>query len=233
VDYEIWDPEKDPYIESNYSVSSMEGKDINKQDLCREFGLTIGPEVPLISVVSYMTGNKGFDILLEAMDELMKLDLGLVILGFGDDLYERAFLSLQKRYSGRLAVKMDMSPALLHKVAAGADIILIPSRYEPCGLNQLYSFRYGGVPVVRTTGGLRETVKPFNVETRKGNGFVFREYSSEALVEAVKRALRCYKEPKMWKSVMRNGFSEDFSWKQAAKRYAKLYERSLEIKRGG
>jgi starch synthase len=163
----------------------------------------------------------------------MKLDLGFVILGFGDERYEKAFLSLQKQYPGRLAVKMDMSPALLHKIAAGADITLIPSRYEPCGLNQLYSFRYGSVPVVRATGGLRETVKPFNAETLKGNGFVFKEYTSEALVEAVKRALRCYKKPKTWRSLMLNGFFEDFSWEQAAKRYAKLYERSLEIKRGG
>jgi starch synthase len=233
VDYEIWDPEKDPYIESHYSASQVEGKDINKRDLCREFGLTIDSDVPLASVVSYMTANKGFDILLEAMSELMKLDLGFVILGFGDERYEKAFLSLQKQYPGRLAVKMDMSPALLHKIAAGADITLIPSRYEPCGLNQLYSFRYGSVPVVRATGGLRETVKPFNAETLKGNGFVFKEYTSEALVEAVKRALRCYKKPKTWRSLMLNGFFEDFSWEQAAKRYAKLYERSLEIKRGG
>jgi starch synthase len=233
VDYEVWDPEKDPFIATNYSASSLEGKETNKRDLCQEFGLTISPDVPLLSVVSYMTGNKGFDILLEAMGDLMTLDLGFVILGFGDEQYERAFLSLQKRHAGRLAVKMDMSPALLHKVAAGADIALIPSRYEPCGLTQLYSFRYGSVPVVRATGGLRETVKPFNAETLKGNGFVFKEYSSEALVESVKRALRCYKRPKMWKSLMLNGFIEDFSWEKAANKYAKLYERSLEIKRGG
>lgn len=233
VDYEVWDPERDPYIESNYSASSLEGKDINKRDLCREFGLTIDPGVPLISVVSYMTVNKGFDILLEAMGKLMEMDLGFVILGHGDEQYERAFLSLQKQHLGRLAVKVDMSPSLLHKVAAGVDIVLVPSRYEPCGLNQLYSFRYGSVPVVRATGGLRETVKPFNAKTLKGNGFVFREYSSEALVEAVKRALRWYKKPKMWKMIMQNGLTEDFSWEQAAKRYAKLYERSLQIKRGG
>jgi starch synthase len=233
MDYEIWDPERDPYIESNYSASSLEGKDINKRDLCREFGLTIDPGVPLISVVSYMTANKGFDILLEAMGKLMEMNLGFVILGHGDEKYERAFLSLQKQHLGRLVVKVDMNPALLHKVAAGVDIVLVPSRYEPCGLNQLYSFRYGSVPVVRATGGLRETVKPFSAKTLKGNGFLFREYSSEALVEAVKRALRWYKKTKMWKMIMQNGLTEDFSWEQAAKRYAKLYERSLQIKRGG
>ncbi|MGD9344798.1 MAG: glycogen/starch synthase [Candidatus Aminicenantes bacterium] len=233
VDYEIWDPQNDPYIESNYSASRMEGKSINKSDLCRELGLTIGPEVPLISVVSYMTANKGFDILREAMEDLLKLDLGFVILGFGDEEYERAFLSLQKKHAGRLACKVDMSTPLLHKVAAGADISLIPSRYEPCGLNQLYSFRYGTVPVVRATGGLQETVKPFNVKTQSGNGFVFKEYSPEAIVEAIERAIQCYKKPELWKRIVKNGFTEDFSWERAAKRYAKLYERSLQIKRGG
>ena len=128
---------------------------------------------------------------------------------------------------------MDMNPSLLHKVAAGADIFLIPSRYEPCGLNQLYSFRYGSVPVVRATGGLRETVKPFNTKTLKGNGFMFREYSSTALVESVKQALHCYRKPKIWKKIIQNGLEEDFSWEHAAKRYVKLYERSLRIKRGG
>jgi starch synthase len=233
VDYEVWNPETDPYIERNYSASNMEGKDINKRDLCREFGLTIGPGVPLISVVSYMTAHKGFDILLEAMDALMKINLGLVVMGFGDEQYERALLSLQKRNLGRLAVKVDMNPALMHKVAAGADIVLIPSRYEPCGLNQLYSFRYGSVPVARATGGLRETVKPFNAKTLKGNGFVFREYSPKALVEAVGRTLRYYNKPKLWNRVIANGLREDFSWERAARRYVKLYERSIEIKRGG
>jgi starch synthase len=233
VDYEIWDPEKDPYIESNYSASTMEGKDINKRDLCREFGLTIGPDVPLISVVSYMTANKGFDILLEALDELMKRNLGFVVLGFGDEQYERALVSLHKRNPGRLAVKVDMSPALMHKVAAGADIVLIPSRYEPCGLNQLYSFRYGSVPVVRATGGLEETVKPFDAKTLKGNGFLFRKYSSAALVEAVEQAMKYYNKPKLWKKIIQNGLEEDFSWERSARKYVKLYERSIEKRRGG
>jgi len=233
VDYEIWDPQSDPYIENNYSPYHWEGKAINKSDLCRELGLTIGPEVPLISVVSYMTANKGFDILREAMDDLLKLDLGFVIVGFGDEMYERAFRILQKQHAGRMAVKVGMNTPLLHKVAAGADMSLIPSRYEPCGLNQLYSFRYGTVPIVRATGGLRETVKPFDVMTRKGNGFVFNGYSPEALIEAVRHALHCYKKPELWKSIVANGFKEDFSWERVAKRYGKLYERSLQIKRGG
>ncbi|MGD8537378.1 MAG: glycogen/starch synthase [Candidatus Aminicenantes bacterium] len=233
VDYEIWDPEKDPYLESNYSASNIEGKGINKQDLCREFGLTIGPRVPLLSVVSYMTGNKGFDILLEAMPELMTMDLGFVVLGFGDEQYEKALLSFQKRNPGRLAVKVDMNPALMHKVAAGADVALVPSRFEPCGLNQLYSFRYGSVPVVRATGGLRETVKPFDAKTLRGNGFVFSEYSPGALVTAVQRALRYYNKPELWKRIVANGLKEDFSWERAARRYVRLYERSVEKKRGG
>jgi starch synthase len=167
------------------------------------------------------------------MPELMTMDLGFVVLGFGDEQYEKALLSFQKRNPGRLAVKVDMNPALMHKVAAGADVALVPSRFEPCGLNQLYSFRYGSVPVVRATGGLRETVKPFDAKTLRGNGFVFSEYSPGALVTAVQRALRYYNKPELWKRIVANGLKEDFSWERAARRYVRLYERSVEKKRGG
>ena len=126
-----------------------------------------------------------------------------------------------------------MNSILVHKIAAGADIILIPSRYEPCGLNQLYSFRYGTVPVVRATGGLAETVKPFCIKTRKGNGFVFKEYSPEALLQAIKKTLECYRKKDIWKEIMEAGLREDFSWERAAKRYFRLYEKTLEKKRGG
>jgi starch synthase len=233
VDYEVWDPKQDPYIERNYSASSLEGKEANKRDLCREFGLSIDLSVPLFSVVSYMTANKGFDILVDAMEALMEMDLGIIILGHGDEKYEKDLISIQKQYPHRMAVKTDMNPSLVHQVAAGADIFLIPSLYEPCGLNQLYSFRYGSVPVVRATGGLRDTVEPFDAETNTGNGFVFREYSAQALVEAVRKAIECYKNPAVWRRIMHNGLAADFSWEHAAKRYKKLYQKSLQIKRGG
>lgn len=233
VDYEIWNPETDSFIAANYSPPDLKGKKKCKRDLIKEFGLSINVKTPIVGIVSYMTSHKGFDILLEAMDELMEMDLGFVMLGQGDEKYENSFSNFQRRFSRKMAVKFNMNPALAHKIAAGADIFLIPSLYEPCGLNQLYSFRYATVPVVRATGGLEETVTPFNARTLKGNGFVFKEYSSKAMVKALKKVLVYYKKPQIWQKILMAGFQENFSWENAAKRYARLYHNALKIKRGG
>ncbi len=233
VDYEIWNPETDPHIAANYSASDLKGKKKCKLDLIKEFGLSISSKTPLIGLVSYLSTQKGLDLLIEAMDELMKMKVGLVVLGRGEEKYEHQLNEIQKKYPGKMAVKFDLGPVLSHKIAAGVDISLIPSLYEPCGLNQLYSFKYGTVPVVRATGGLGETVKPFSRKTLKGNGFVFKEYSSRALLETLKKALSFYEEPELWQKIMEAGFRENFSWDQVAKKYAKLYNSALEIKRGG
>jgi starch synthase len=182
---------------------------------------------------SFLSSQKGFDILLETVDELMQMDVGLVILGKGHEEYENRFLDIQKKYPRKVSLEFEVNPGLAHKVVAGADIFLIPSLYEPCGLNQLCSFRYGTVPVVRATGGLGETVKPFNLETLKGNGFVFKEYSAQALLASIKQALSCYKKRDYWQKIMKAGLRENFSWDTAARKYAKLYQNALEIKRGG
>jgi len=233
VDYEIWNPETDPYIITNYSASKLKSKEKCKQDLLQEFGLSASPRTPLLSFISYLSSQKGLDILLEAIEELMQFKVRLVVLGKGDEKYESLLDAVQKKYPKKMAVKFDLSPALTHKVAAGADISLIPSLYEPCGLTQLYSFRYGTVPVVRATGGLRETVKPFSLKTQKGTGFVFKDYSSQAFLKAVKMALSCYAEPELWEKIMLAGIQEDFSWEISAKKYARLYHSALAIKRGG
>jgi starch synthase len=233
VDYDIWNPETDPHIAARYSASNLNGKTKCKLDLIKEFGLSLSSKTPLIGLVSYLSTQKGLDLLIEAMDELMKMKVGLVILGKGDEKYEKQLLAFQKKYPKKMAVKFDMSSALAHKMAAGTDMSLIPSLYEPCGLNQLYSFKYGTVPVVRATGGLGETVKPFSRKTLKGNGFVFREYSSRALLKTLKKALSLYGEPEIWQKIMQAGFRKNFSWKSAAKKYEKLYHNALEIKRGG
>lgn len=233
VDYEIWNPETDPHIAANYSASNLKGKGKCKRDLIKEFGLSISSGIPLIGVVSYLSAQKGLDLILEAMDELMKMKVGLVILGKGDEKYETQLQDMHRKYPKKMGVRFELSPILSHKVAAGADISLIPSLYEPCGLNQLYSFKYGTVPVVRATGGLKETVKNFSRKTGKGNGFVFREYSSSAMLKALEEAMGCYAEPETWQKIMQEGFRKDFSWKTAAKKYAKLYHNALEIKRGG
>jgi len=233
VDYEIWNPANDPYIASNYTAANLNNKMECKRDLIKEFGLSVDTATPLIGVVSYITANKGFDILLESMDELMNMDVGLVVLGEGDDAYAERLSNFQKEYPGKVAIKRKFNPCLTHKIAAGADIFLIPSRYEPCGLNQLISFRYGSVPVVRATGGLRETVKDVSADTQTGNGFLFKEYTSRALLGALKEAVRSYRKTRIWKRIMLNGLKEDYSWENAAKRYARLYQSSLNIKRGG
>jgi starch synthase len=233
VDYEVWNPETDPFIATNYSCSNLDAKKTCKKDLIKEFGLPIHTKTPIIGIVSYMRAHKGFDILLDAMDALVRLDMALVILGQGEEKYENQLIEIQRKYPDKVAVRLEMNPVLTHKIAAGADIFLIPSLYEPCGLNQLYSFRYATVPVVRGTGGLGETVRPFHPKLSEGNGFVFKEYSSEAMLAALKEALKYYKKPLLWNKILSEGMKENFSWDNAARRYANLYKRALDIKRGG
>lgn len=233
IDYEVWDPEMDPFIASPYSFPDQDGKKNCKKDLLKEFGLSIHTESPVIGIVSYMRTHKGFDILLEAMDRIVCLDVVLVILGRGEEQYENQLIEIQRKYPDKVAVRLEMNPALAHKITAGADIFLIPSLYEPCGLNQLCSFRYATVPVVRATGGLEETVRPFCPDTSKGNGFVFKEYSSSALLRSLKEAVKYYEKPDIWKMILAEGMKENFSWDRAAKRYARLYRRAVEIKKKG
>jgi len=233
VDYELWNPENDPFLAANFSLRSLDGKKICKQDLAREFGFSLAPQTPVVALTSYLTRYKGFDLLLGAMDELVKMDLGMIVCGQGDEKYEKEFSRLKKKYPGKIAVRFEMEPWLAHKIVAGADIFLIPSLHEPCGLNQLYGFRYGTVPVVRATGGLKETVKSFDRKTLRGNGFVFKEYSSEALLRTLKEALDCYQEPPLWRKIMEEGLRQNFSWEIAAREYLELYERALKSHRRG
>ncbi len=233
IDYEVWDPETDPYIAANYSFADLGGKIQCKEDLIKEFGLCISKKTPVVGLVSYMRRHKGFDILLESMDEIVKMDAALVILGLGEEIYENCLIETQRKHPNKVAIRLEMNPVLVHKITAGADIFLIPSLYEPCGLNQLYSFRYATVPVVRATGGLEETVKPFDPDTQKGNGFVFQDYSAKALLGALIEAVKYYGKPRLWNKILAAGMKENFSWDQAAKRYAKLYKNAIEIRRGG
>ena len=233
IDYEVWNPETDPFIATNYSFNKLGGKRKCKEDLIKEFGLSISKNTPVVGLVSYMRRHKGFDILLEAMDEIVEMDVALVILGLGEEIYENRLIETQRRHPQKVAIRLEMNPVLVHKITAGADIFLIPSLYEPCGLNQLYGFRYATVPVVRATGGLEETVKPFDPNSQKGNGFVFHDYSAKAMLNALKEALKYYGKPGIWNKILAAGMKENFSWDQAAKRYAKLYKNAIEIRRGG
>jgi len=233
VDYEIWNPGTDPFLAFNYTASELELKKKNKVELAKEFGLTLPASTPLLGMAAYLTANKGVELLLDSMEGLMKKDVCLVVLGHGDDSYEKRLENIQKSYPGRFAIRTDTNPILFHKVIAGSDILLVPSRHEPCGLNQFYGFRYGAVPVVHNTGGMKETVRPLNSETMEGNGFVFNQYTTQAFLDAVDRACGFYKEPGIWGRIMKAGFEEDFSWENSARKYVALYQRAIEKRKGG
>lgn len=221
VDYGEWDPESDKLLPRTYSPSDMSGKRACKEEMLKKFGLKLPLDTPVIGMISRLAGQKGFDILFEAMPRLMDLDIGVVILGSGDIKYQSIVEDLAALYPEKIAVKIAFDNKLSHLVEAGSDMFLMPSRYEPCGLNQIYSLRYGTVPIVRATGGLEDTVRDYN--EGNGNGFKFREYSAAALVEKVREALEVYRDKKAWSALQGTGMRETFSWEDSAKRYIKLY----------
>src|SRR6516162_7386010 len=225
VDYTAWNPAKDELIAANYSEKDLSGKQVCKQDLLEVFAL---PQEhlrrPVIGIVSRFVDQKGFDLIAEQAHELMKEDLVLVVLGTGDRKYEKLFSALAAVYPGRVGLKIAYDNVLAHKVEAGADIFMMPSRYEPSGLNQMYSLKYGTVPIVRATGGLDDSIEPFDVEHGTGTGFKFYEYSGEALLYAVQQALHHYMDERDWTRIQLNGMAKDFSWKRPAGEYANLYE---------
>jgi starch synthase len=225
VDYAAWDPAKDKLIAAQYSVTDLGGKQVCKQELLDAFGLPHEHlERPVIGIVSRFADQKGFDLIAEKAHELMAEDLVLVVVGTGDKKYEKLFRALEAAYPGRVGVKIAYDNALAHKVEAGADMFLMPSRYEPSGLNQMYSLKYGTVPIVRATGGLDDSIEPFDVEHGTGTGFKFQEYSGEALLYAVRQALHHYMDERIWKRIQLNGMAKDYSWSSPATEYAKLYE---------
>jgi starch synthase len=230
IDTDLWDPGRDTYIASPYSPPDFEGKWECRRDLIEVLKLDAGKGTCIISMLSNFTAHKGFDLLVEALDRILSLDVALVILGQGESHFEQQLRRAQARWPGRLSVRLGFSPWMLHKVLAGADAILIPSRYEPCGLNQMYGFRYGTVPVVRHTGGLKETVRPYSPRRGGGDGFVFREYTVPALIQALKSVVKAHDRPEVWRRIMRAGARRHVSWNGAAKRYTRLYEKALKTK---
>ena len=232
IDTEEWDPATDPFIAAHYGPDDPDGKRECRRDLLKEFGLTLPETAPLVGISSYLTRHKGFDLLREAAPALGRLDFGLVVQGRGDEAYEDVFRALRSGRPDRVAVRFEVSPALSHKVVAGSDMLLVPSLYEPCGLSQLYAFRYGTVPVVRGTGGLLETVSPVADGPARGDGFVFEEFEPRALVECLAEALEAFGHPRAWRRIMAAGFGKDFSWGPSASKYMTLYARSLNSRRG-
>lgn len=230
ADYSQWDPATDPLIAQRYGPGKMEGKRACKRDLLEAFGLDAAKlDRPVVGMVSRLAAQKGFDLLADAAPGLLEMDLALVILGTGEPGFEKSLAELQKLYPQSLGLRLTYDNALAHKVEAGADMFLMPSRYEPSGLNQLYSLKYGAVPIVRATGGLDDTIQPFDLVTGQGNGFKFNGYTTQEMLQAIQGALQVYKEPAQWARVQRNGMLMDFSWERAASRYVALYKDLLAI----
>jgi starch synthase len=224
VDYTLWSPEKDKFIAAKYSAKDLSGKHACKQDLLQQFKLpSENLAKPVIGIVSRFADQKGFDLIAERAHELMHEDLLLVVLGTGERKYEELFRALAAAYPGRVGVKIAYDNAIAHKIEAGADLFLMPSRYEPCGLNQIYSLKYGTVPIVRATGGLDDTIEAFDIEHGTGTGFKFVEYSGAAMLRSVRQALHLFMDERIWRRVQLNGMAKDFSWKSSAVEYLKVY----------
>jgi starch synthase len=221
VDYQEWSPAVDPHIPARYSVDDLSGKAECKRHLLAEFGLPAeAMKRPLLGIVSRFTRQKGTDLIAEVAAEIVGLDTYLVALGAGEREYEDFFRRMQQEFPGRVAVKVGFDNGLAHRIEAGADIFLMPSRYEPCGLNQIYSLRYGTVPVVRATGGLDDTIE-------EGTGFKFVEYSGDAFLGSIRAAVAAYTDTARWQAMMRRGMERDFSWRTSAAAYSALYKRML------
>ncbi len=223
VDYDVWNPATDPHLAANYSADDLTGKVECKRALLKRFHLPENLDRPVIATVSRLTAQKGYDLIREAASALLGTGAYFVALGSGAREYEDFLQSLRDRAPQQVGIYKGFNEPLAHQIEAGADIFLMPSHYEPCGLNQMYSMRYGTVPVVRATGGLDDTVENFNRARLTGNGFKFGPYTAEALLGSIYEALYCYAEPETWRTIQLNGMRADNSWQAAARRYIEVY----------
>ena len=235
VDYEEWSPVFDSYIVRNYDEQTLDLKIENKKALCKNVGLKFEENIPVVGLISRMVAQKGWDLLAEALPALLKLDVCWVFLGSGEKEYEDKLKEFAKIHPTRLKLKIGYDDELAHQIKAGADIFLMPSKYEPCGLNQIYSLKYGTLPVVRLTGGLADTVIPYRREAThsllNANGFGFKEYNIVELLKTVNFALETFQKKDVWRQLQLNGMSKDFSWSNSAKEYKRLYEETIQQRR--
>ena len=226
IDYDVYNPRTDKYIFETYDEGSLDRKLDNKTELQKSLGLPERRKVPLIAIVSRLVEPKGMDLVVRMMDEILQHeDIQLVVLGTGEKRYEDWFKGLAWRYPKKVSVNIYFSNELAQRIYAGADIFLMPSNYEPCGIGQLIALRYGTIPVVRQTGGLKDTVQQYNKYTQEGNGFVFDNYNAHEMMYALKRALSFYGNYEIWHKIQLNAVQSDFSWKRSAKEYEALYKR--------
>jgi starch synthase len=232
VDTDVWNPETDGALRRNYSADTfVDGKSACKEDLQRDMGLAVRRHAPLFGMISRMTSQKGLDLIRDCADRLLKQDVQFSFLGTGDEEFEDFLKDLSVRYPNRVATKIGFDENLAHRIEAGADGYLMPSRFEPCGLNQMYSLRYGTVPIVRSVGGLADSVVDTNDETladKRATGFRFDEYSSTAFAERVERAVRLFHDKSTWKQVAQTGMQQDLSWNRSAAEYETVYQKALD-----
>ncbi len=227
VDYSEWNPATDPYIDNHFQIGRMTGKKKCKKKLAQAFGITFSEHKPLIGMVSRLVTQKGFDLILPLLEEVRKFPAKFIFLGTGEKKIEYQLAELTHKHPTQIAFIRGYDNRLAHLLEAGADIFLMPSHYEPCGLNQMYSLRYGTVPLVRATGGLDDSISQFDPKTGNGNGFKFHDYTLAALQNKLIEALELYQKPKPWHRLRANGMRCDFSWKQSAKRYKELYKKII------
>jgi starch synthase len=221
LDYSIWNPQTDRFIVKNYSPENLEDKYQNKRELQRICKLPLKGDMPLLGIVSRLAEQKGFDILAQAMESIARMDLQLVILGTGDLKYHQILEGISKKYPKILSLHLKFDDPLAHKIYAGSDIFLMPSKYEPCGLGQMIGLKYATIPLVFKTGGLADTV------TGK-NGFVFQNYKKEDLIKTIKQAIEVFKDKARWEALMRTAMQYNFSWRESAKKYLKVYEKAMQ-----
>jgi starch synthase len=229
VDYRLWDPARDSHIATKYSARKMQGKGQCKEALIEEMGLDPSlQERPLLAMVSRLDAQKGLDLVVKILGKILALDVGLIVLGSGDEKIQKAIQRAAKKNPGRVGLFFGFNESLAHKIMAGADVFLIPSRYEPCGLTQMYALKYGTVPVVRSTGGLDDTIVQFDSKKGEGNGFKFGPYKPVSFLAAIRKAVDLFQNAEAWKKLIANGMKADFSWDRSAHRYLELYHTVIE-----
>jgi len=227
VDYEEWNTTHNPHLKHPYSIDNLSGKTANKLELQKELGLPVNEAIPLFGSVSRLADQKGVDILLGALEEMLSADMQFVVLGSGEPVFEAAYRDLAARYPTKVSAKIGFNQGLSQHIEAGCDFFVMPSRFEPCGLNQMYSLHYGTVPIVRITGGLDDSVTDLAEDRDRADGIKFAEYSSSALAKGIRKALALYAEPELLRHYRLNGMTAEFSWEKTARKYSEVYRRLL------
>jgi starch synthase len=230
IDYDEWNPATDPHLAAPYSAENLQGKATCKADLQQACGWQPDPSKAVIGLVSRLTDQKGLDLIKALGAKLLQLPIQFVLLGTGDPAYERYFRSLHKRHRAKVHATIGFDNVWAHRIYAGSDMFLMPSRFEPCGLGQMISLRYGTIPIVRQTGGLADSIAPYDAERVAGNGFVFREYKPDALYEAVRQAVEAFADAPRWQTLVQRVMRQDWSWARSARAYSALYAEALETR---